>query len=210
MSTLEAATTADAAETSCRPKSNSPRTIPVIGVVTPQEDVQVPLGSAAGAGQGSGAAGARSERGRAGRSLGLCAWRVGWLSSASLSGESSLVTLDLTARSLLVVGFLSVDGFELPSAETCNSLVGRCCCRVRGAELIFLYRVYSWSPVCYYCKYKARILELCWGSSLPCPTRCGGLIGNSCWGFTSLKLRQGLCLLRSHPGALESSLGAAS
>uniref|UniRef100_A0A8C2QPV8 Cilia and flagella associated protein 69 n=1 Tax=Cricetulus griseus TaxID=10029 RepID=A0A8C2QPV8_CRIGR len=40
MSTLEAATTADAAETSCRPKSNSPRTIPVIGVVTPQEDVQ--------------------------------------------------------------------------------------------------------------------------------------------------------------------------
>lgn len=38
----------------------------------------------------------------------------------------------------------------------------------------------------------------------------GGLYGNSCWGFTSLKLRQELCLLRSHPGALESYLGEAS
>lgn len=38
----------------------------------------------------------------------------------------------------------------------------------------------------------------------------GALYGNSCWGFTSLKLRQELCLLRSCPGPLESFLGAAS
>ncbi|CAO2617524.1 Cilia- and flagella-associated protein 69 [Lemmus lemmus] len=40
MSTVEASATADAAEAGGRTKSSSPRTIPVIGVVTPHEDTQ--------------------------------------------------------------------------------------------------------------------------------------------------------------------------
>lgn len=44
MSSLEAAATADGAEAGSRTKSISPRTIPVVGVVTPHEDVQVPPG----------------------------------------------------------------------------------------------------------------------------------------------------------------------
>ncbi|XP_040591768.1 cilia- and flagella-associated protein 69 isoform X3 [Mesocricetus auratus] len=40
MSSLEAAATADGAEAGSRTKSISPRTIPVVGVVTPHEDVQ--------------------------------------------------------------------------------------------------------------------------------------------------------------------------
>ncbi|XP_038171555.1 cilia- and flagella-associated protein 69 isoform X2 [Arvicola amphibius] len=40
MSTVEALTAADAAEAGGRTKSSSPRTIPVIGVVTPHEDIQ--------------------------------------------------------------------------------------------------------------------------------------------------------------------------
>lgn len=52
MSTVEAMTTADAAEAGGRTKSSSPRTIPVIGVVIPHEDMQVPSGWAAGAGKG--------------------------------------------------------------------------------------------------------------------------------------------------------------
>lgn len=52
MSTVEASATADAAEAGGRTKSSSPRTIPVIGVVTPHEDMQVPWGSAARAEKG--------------------------------------------------------------------------------------------------------------------------------------------------------------
>lgn len=52
MSTVEAMATADAAEAGGRTKSSSPRTIPVIGVVIPHEDMQVPSGWAAGAGKG--------------------------------------------------------------------------------------------------------------------------------------------------------------
>ncbi|KAK7834826.1 hypothetical protein U0070_022797 [Myodes glareolus] len=40
MSTVEASATADAAEAGGRTKSSSPRTIPLIGVVTPHEDMQ--------------------------------------------------------------------------------------------------------------------------------------------------------------------------
>lgn len=103
MSTVEASATADAVEAAVRTKTYSPRTIPVFGVVTQHEDSQVPPGCSRG-GEGRKAPGqpggiqdqsepAGTETRGAGP-WGACGWRWGgWMSSASLSGDSGSVVL---------------------------------------------------------------------------------------------------------------------
>lgn len=98
MSTVEALATADAAEAGGRTKSSSPRPIPVIGVVTPHEDMQVPSGSSAGAGKDNWVesrtrASLRDGEERSSSRGGRAAGDGGWMSSSNLSGDSSCVVL---------------------------------------------------------------------------------------------------------------------